>query len=914
MPNSERERKLDELHSAALQRDASERDEFLRQACGGDLELRRAVESLLDYEQKLDDFLEIPALQTVTLDAAIAQESQVGQALGAYELLQRIGAGGMGEVWLAEQKQPMRRRVAIKLIKAGMDTREVVARFESERQALALMEHPNIAKVFEAGATPQGRPYFVMEYVAGIPITEYCDRHRMTLRERLELFVHVCEGVQHAHQKAIIHRDLKPTNILVEEVDGKPVPRIIDFGLAKATAQPLTAETLFTRAGAIVGTPAYMSPEQAGSTGTDIDTRTDVYSLGVVLYELLTGALPLDFHGLAFDEVLRRMREEEAPRPSTKLRTLGEQSGITAQNRGSDLPTLARLLRGDLDAIALKALEKERSRRYGSPYELAADIGHYLDDEPVTARAASTGYRAWKYVRRHRLGVAFAASLALLLVAGVVVSSWMALRASRAEQEATAVNDFLQNDVLAQASVDGQTRARGKPDPDMKVRTALDRAAARIEGKFGGQPLVEAAIRHTIGNSYYELGLYPQAQRELERALDLQRRILGVEHPLTLQTLRVLVLIYQDEGRLKDAEKLNDEAIQAQRRVLGAEDPATLASKGDQANIYTNEGNYPEAEALYRELLTLQRRRLGEDHPETLVLRNNLARTYIKEGKYAQAEPIQRDVVDAMRRVRGAEGFQTLVSMGNLAMIYGFEDKFAESAALYGKVVDGLRRVKGNEHPLTLQFMEGLAWDYDQRGKYAQADALYSKVLEAQSRVLGKEHPDYLITVTDMAASYRRRGMYPRAEALFVMALKGRRRTLGDGHPDTLASIGDLGWLYVSEGRYAEAEPLLREAVTKFEKAASAGWERYRVKCALGMCLAGQKQYEQAEPLLVDGYQKMMERRATIPADGRSELAQAGEGIVRLYQDWSKPQKADEWRQKLKESGLSGSNAGKAAR
>ena len=386
MPDSERQLRAEELHSAALQLDAAERGAFLRQACAGDAELRRAVESLLAYEPNLDGFLEAPALPTVLLDTVAAEERPLpGQTLGPYRLLQPIGSGGMGEVWLAEQKHPVRRRVALKLIKAGMDTREVVARFESERQALALMDHPNIAKVFDAGATPQGRPYFAMEYVTGIPITQYCDKHKMALRERLELFVHVCDGVQHAHQKAIIHRDLKPTNILVGEVDGRPVPRIIDFGLAKATAQGLTAETLFTQAGAIMGTPAYMSPEQADPAGVDVDTRTDVYSLGVVLYELLTGALPLEFHKLAFDEVLRRMREEEAPRPSTKLRTLGEQSSTTAQNRGSDPPTLARQLHGDLDAIALKALEKERSRRYGTPSELAADIGRYLGNEPVTA-------------------------------------------------------------------------------------------------------------------------------------------------------------------------------------------------------------------------------------------------------------------------------------------------------------------------------------------------------------------------------------------------------------------------------------------------------------------------------------------------------------------------------------------------
>src|SRR6202451_2727357 len=294
-------------------------------------------------------------------------DSGAGTVIGPYHLLQRIGEGGMGEVWLADQKQPVRRRVAIKLIKSGMDTREVVARFESERQALALMNHPAIAKVFDAGSTPEGRPYFVMEYVTGIPITTYCDKHQLKMRERLALFVRVCEGVQHAHQKAILHRDLKPSNILVGEIDGVPAPRIIDFGVAKATAQRLTADATFTRVGTIVGTPGYMSPEQADSAGADVDTRTDVYSLGVILYELLVGALPLDFSTRPLDQVQRKLRDEDAPRPSTKVRTQAGQSSTAAQNRGADAPTLARQLRGDVDAITLKALEKDRARRYATP-------------------------------------------------------------------------------------------------------------------------------------------------------------------------------------------------------------------------------------------------------------------------------------------------------------------------------------------------------------------------------------------------------------------------------------------------------------------------------------------------------------------------------------------------------------------
>jgi non-specific serine/threonine protein kinase/serine/threonine-protein kinase len=424
----------------------------------------------------------------------------------------------MGEVWLAEQTQPVRRRVALKLIKAGMDTGEVVARFQSERQALALMDHPSIAKVFDAGSTPQGRPYFVMEYITGVPITTYCDQHRMILRKRLELFVQVCEGVQHAHHKAIIHRDLKPSNILVSEVDGKPVPRIIDFGIAKAVSPPLTAETVFTQIGAILGTPAYMSPEQAGSSGADVDTRTDVYSLGVVLYELLVGVRPLDFHELAFDELLRRLREQEAPRPSTKLRTLGNQFSATAQDRGADPTTLARQLRGDLDAITLKTLEKDRSRRYGSPSDLAADIERYLNNEAVLAVPPSAAYRARKFLRRYRGPLAAISVCLVVLMVAAAISIRQSIRANREAAAAQAVNDFLQNDLLSQASIYTQWGPRGKTDPDLKVRTALDRAAVRIAGRFDRQPEVEAAIRDTIGQTYLELGLHLEARKQFERA------------------------------------------------------------------------------------------------------------------------------------------------------------------------------------------------------------------------------------------------------------------------------------------------------------------------------------------------------------------------------------------------------------
>jgi eukaryotic-like serine/threonine-protein kinase len=765
-----------------------------------------------------------------------------------------------------------------------MDTREVMARFESERQALALMDHPAIAKVFDAGSTPAGRPYFVMEYVPGIPITHYCDQHKLTLRERLQLFFQVCEGVRHAHQKAIIHRDLKPSNVLVTEVDNRPAPKIIDFGIAKATSQPLTENTFATRLGAFIGTPEYMSPEQADPASDDVDTRADVYSLGVVLYELLAGTVPLDLRKLTVEEMLRKLRSEDVPRPSAKLRALRDEAVVAAQNRSTEPRALIRQIQGDLDSIVLKALEKERARRYGAPSELAADIEHHLRDEPVLARPAGTGYRTWKYVRRHRVGAAFAAILALVMVTAVIVSWRIALRATRAQQASEAMSNFLQDDLLRQASVDGQNQSGIKPNPNLTVRAALDRAAARIKGKFADQPLIEASIRQTIGSAYWDLTLYDQAEREIQRALELSERILGGLNQNTLQSKRSLAASYFRAGKLQEAVRLSAETLEGQRRVLGKESSDTLSTELDLANVYYKTGKYAEAEALYKELLGIQQRRLGKNSAITLAIAADLAALYADQGKYAQAEPMEQELVDSTRRVHGIESRDTLVVMANLAMLYGYEDKFVQSEALYRQVVDGLRRLEGKEDHDTLLQTEGLAWASDHLGKYAQADALFSEVLEAQNRVLGKDHPETLVTMFDLAASYRRRGRYADAERLLVQVVDTRRRKLGLAAPGTVEAVADLGSLYVIEGRYGEATQLLRGAIQNFEKAPGDDWNRDRVRCALGASLAGQRYYAEAEPLLVNGYQKMMERRTSIP-NGKPQLEQAGAWILRLYRD-----------------------------
>jgi len=864
-----------------------------------------------------------------------AERANTGpKSIGPYQLIRKLGEGGMGQVWLAEQTAPIQRQVALKLIKVGRYDDSVLQRFYAERQSLAIMDHPSIAKVFDAGATPDGQPYFVMEYVPGQPITDYCDRKRLKIRERLQLFIKVCEGVQHAHQKAIIHRDLKPANILVVEVDGKPVPRIIDFGLAKAASPQFDGETLFTQVGGWVGTPGYMSPEQADAGRVDVDTRTDVYSLGAVLYVLLTGFLPFETNKQRFEEFLRRLREEDPPRPSTKVSGGKETSKSKAEARGAEPGQLVILLHGDLDCITMKALEKDRSRRYGSPTELAADIGRYLSNEPVTARPASVGYRAKKYALRHKALVAGTGAVFVVLLAGVITSTWEAVKARRAEASAQAVNDFLQNDLLAQASAATQSGPSTKPDPDLKVRTALDRAAERIEGKFAKQPQVEAAIRNTIGQTYTDLGLYPEAAKQLERALELRRRVLGLNHPDTLksmnnlahvywhegkyaqaealdsQTLETnrrllgseqpdtlnsmndLALVYRDEGKYAQAEALDSQTLEIRRRVLGPEHPATLNSMNNLAIVYWDEGKYTQVEALHSQILEIRRRLLGPEHPATLSSMHNLAIVYELQGKYAQAEALESQTLEIKRRVLGPEHRSTLMSMNNLASVYDDEGKYTQAVALGSQNLEITRRVFGPEHPDTLICMINLAKAYIDLGKYVQAEAMFTRTLEISRRVLGTEHPYTLDILSDFASMFQRQGKYALAETYAAQALAGRRHALGSEHPDTMASAADLALAYQSEAKFVESEPLARGAMEVIRKNRPDDWQGFRAESLLGASLTGEKKYAEAEPLLLEGYQGMVARESQMTAGDHYHLDRAREWIVQLYKNWGKPEKA----------------------
>jgi serine/threonine protein kinase len=803
--------KIKELFGTALEKEPGQRGAFLRDACGHDEALRAEVESLLAEYDKADGLSE-HLWPDQTLENGPCPES-----IGPYRLVKKIGEGGMGQVWLAEQTAPVRRQVALKLIKAGLYDPRVLQRFQSERQSLAIMDHPSIAKVFDAGATPEGQPYFVMEYVPGLPITDYCDQKKLEIRERLELLIKACEGVQHAHQKAIIHRDLKPANILVVEVDGKPMPRIIDFGLAKAAAQEDAGESLFTQAGSFLGTPGYMSPEQADPNVKDVDTRTDVYSLGVVLYVLLTGFLPFDAKRWQKQpyEILRQLREEDPARPSTKIAMEKESSSASAEMRGTERKQLISQLRGDLDWIAMKVLEKDRARRYGTPSELAADIRRYLNHEPVVARPASAGYKLQKYAHRHRLGVAVAAGLVLLLAGFAVLQAVQLRRITRERDRASRVTGFM----TSMFKVSDPSEARGNT---VTARQILDKASKDINTELVKDPELQAQMMQVMGEVYKSLGLYSQAQPLLERAVEIRRKVLGPGHRDTLTSMYHLAWCLETEGHYDEAEKLERQTLDIRRRVLGPQDPDTLTSMDDLAWTLMDEGNYPEAEKLNRETLAGRVRVLGPEHPDTINSMKHLASSFYWEKRYAESEQLDRQALAICLRVFGPDHPEILSLTTNLTATLEAEGRLAEAENFYRQSLETDRRVMGPEHPGTLLTMRLLAACVGAQGRWAEAKKLDQDALDIALRTLGPENPGTLDIMNDLALALVSLRQYPEAEKLMRQTRDTKRRVLGADNPWTAASTYNLAEIVAGRGRSDEALSLLHEAIDHGLPAANA--------------------------------------------------------------------------------------------
>ncbi len=818
---------LQRLYHEALECLPEDRASFVREACTSDQWLRSELESLLAQDEVAGDFLEQQALglaaKSLAGDAVPAAGIEPGTLLGPYKIVDRIAQGGMGIVYRAEQQYPVRRTVALKVIRPGMDSEHVIARFEAERQALALMDHPHIARVFDAGTTPSGRLYFVMELVDGQPITDYSSGLGLSLPDRLKMFIPVCQAIQHAHQKGVIHRDIKPSNILTGTYDGVPVPKVIDFGIAKAMQEPLTDRSMHTQAGGRVGTLQYMSPEQAGTFGQDVDTRTDVYSLGAVLYELVAGSSPLNRATLEHSgevDIVRRICEEDPPKPSVRMRD----RKLAAKG---DAKRPYNMVRPDLDWVVMKAIEKDRNRRYETPNALARDIERYLRGDGVEARPASAGYRLRVFARRYRLFLTVAASFIILLTAATALTSWQALRARTAEraaqqqrdralsaeskarederrareerlravsaeaqalresktalaekaradvesQTAQAVASFLQEDLLSQADASDQRGpANMQRGPDLTVRVALDRAAQRIVGKFSGRPAVEGAIRKTLGDTYNNLGLYSEAAAQLEQAVTLLAASLGKDHPDTLFAMDRLATVYQNEGKLAQAEAMMKRELESRRSVFGPR------------------------------------------HRQTWETINNLGVLYVRMGKYSEAEPYVLQGIAQNRQNPGPDGEDLSTALNNLGLLYNSEKKYDLAAAALTEAVARRERNIGPDHPKTLVSLSNLALSRKGQGNLAESIALNRKILEARRRVLGPEHPSTLRTMQNLAGALIAASQYTESESLLLTAWEAAKKQTSLDPSEARSMARKLVDLYTETGKADDAREWQKRA------------------------------------------------------------------------------------------------------
>ena len=946
------------LFHAALGKPATDRAAFLDEACAGQPQLRVAVEALLASHEAAGSFLDKPAVELGRTDDSepgpdqpavtgrhtpelyeaptVPPRSQGGGGdepvaasgtpgigpgivlAGKYRLEQLLGEGGMGEVWIAQQSVPVKRQVALKLIKTGMDSKAVLARFEQERQALAVMDHPNIAKVLDGGMTATGQPFFVMELVNGRPLNKFCDEAKLTPKERLKLFVPICQAVQHAHQKGIVHRDLKPANILVALVDGKPVPKVIDFGVAKATGGKLTDESMATQMGAVIGTLEYMAPEQAG--GEDIDTRADIYSLGVILYELLTGLRPIDaaqFRKAAMIDMIMLLLEHEPSKPSTRLSTADALPSLAAL-RQIEPKKLMAMLRGELDWVVMKCLEKQRDRRYESANGLARDIQRYLADEPVEARPPSAGYRFQKFVRRHR-GQVIAASLVLFaLLAGMIGTSWGLVEANharlaerdRAEGErlakldaqaneklagdrlvqveaekkkadeekliAQSVRDFLQKKLLAQADTRiqanallqaGESSAATNLNPT--IRELLDRAAKElapdnIEASFPNQPLIQAEILLTIGNAYIGIGEYQSAIDFLNRSEALRRRHLGSDHPSALVSMNSLAWAYHMTGKDDQASSLYEELLQISKAKLGADDPRTLGAMNNLGAIYTKD-NPKRAVPILEEALKLSKSSLGPEDSRTLQCMIDLGKAYQNAEKLDLALPLFKEAFEIEKATLGPNHPDTIYAMSHLADANRLAGKFDMATSLSEEALKLSRTHFGPDHPSTIFEMQHLAAAYRQAGKPAAALPLFEEAKKLFEAKLGLDHTETLTCMEQLADLYRETGKLALALPLYEETLRRSKTTRGPDHRRTLSCMNGLAWAYQDAQKLELAVPLFEETLTRSKAALGPDHPQTLLTAnLLGTAYWSTKQLDKSIPLFED---TMKRRQAVLGHD-----------------------------------------------
>jgi eukaryotic-like serine/threonine-protein kinase len=808
------------------------------------------------------------SLRPMVASSRPPRTEEPGDSIGRYKLLHQIGAGGMGVVYLAEQEQPVRRRVALKIIKLGMDTQSVIARFEAERQALALMDHPKISRVLDAGATRTGRPYFVMELVRGIRITDYCEQNQCSLSQRLDLFVQICQAIQHAHQKGIIHRDIKPSNILVTLHDGVPMPKVIDFGVAKATEQTLSAQTAFTVAGQFLGTPAYMSPEQTEFNGVDIDTRSDVYSLGVLLYELLTGQTPFETSELldtGLETMCRTIREKEPLKPSTRLtRELANSSdrtraksenpgqrlalGSVATTRLRHVKELIPRVRGDLDWIVMKALEKDRARRYETANDLAQDVQRHLGNETVTARPPSASYRFQKLIRRNRIAVAAASAVAVAVVVGLVSSTWLFFNARTEARKNQTMAHFLKGMLR---SLDP---ALAKGRQGTILHGILDQTAQQIAADLNSQPDIQAELRGMIGNTYYELADYAKA------------------------------------------EAMHREALRARRALFGELDSSVAASLTDLGNAVNMQDRQPEAEVLLRQALAMRRTIFGPEHVEVAHSLTWLADNLTDQGKLAEAEKLQREALQMQRKLLRPDHPNVVLSLNNIGRVLQLDGRLGEAEVVYREV---LALPRDQETLSSIDSVQKLALVLRDEGKLIEAETVSRQALAMSRKLLGNDHALVVTTFNELALVLQLQGRRAAVEALLREHLGRLRESLPADDPAIVGTLIELSQNLIAQEKFLDAEQPAREALEILEEHPPDDWRAGNCRSFLGAALLGQKKFEEAGPLLLAGYEGMKRHTDELPTVGPQYLNDSIQRLVQFYDVTGQPDQAAVWQHRL---------------
>ncbi|MBI1849905.1 MAG: serine/threonine protein kinase [Planctomycetes bacterium] len=869
-------RSAEDIYREARQLQSTERSAYLADACGTDRALRRAVDAMLDTVSDASDFVR-PADAT----GATPLHETAGQMIGRYKLLEKIGEGGFGSVWLAEQREPVRRRVALKIIKLGMDTKQVIARFEAERQALAMMDHPHIAKVFDAGATETGRPFFVMELVKGVPILQYCDRERLDTTARLELFRSVCHAIQHAHQKGIIHRDIKPSNVLVTLHDGVAIPKVIDFGIAKATHSELTQKTLFTEHRQMIGTPAYMSPEQAEMSGQDIDTRSDIYSLGVLLYELLTGTTPFDVQALlesGFAEMMRVIREVEPHKPSTRISTLGDTATRTAEQRDVDVKKLRATLRGDLDWIVMKCLEKDRTRRYETANGLAADIQRHLNHEPVTASPPSAAYRLRKFVRRNRAQVIAGGVVAVALVLGVVgttagmihalgekqradAEAAKATRAAESEAKAkVAAQENEQRAVAeakrAEAAKEEEAKARNRAETitefvttalkasdaenrgggqDMTILAAIDHAIADIDtGRFKDDPATEAELKSTIATILSNNGRLADAHSLAVQVLEIHRRIHPGDDPDVAASLNDVAKVDERLGRRAEAEPLMVQSLEMYQRLYQGDNEHVAALLNNLAELRESLGRAAEAEPLMVQSLEMNQRLFKGDDPSVAKALDNLAKVRESTGRLDDAEKLYVRALEMRRRLYKGDHPDLAVGLNNLAGVRANLGRDAEAEQLLSESVEMTRRLYKGDHPAVAERLSNLALVLSYNGRAAEAEPLIAEALEMNRRLFPGDHPEVAHCLFTLSSTRLALGRFAEAEPVCLESLEMHRRLFKGDHMGVAMSLMNLARVRRALGKKAEARPSFDEAVAMLRRLPEGSSELIKALCRSG--------------------------------------------------------------------------------